>query len=180
VTAEGLAPQSQQRTVSVVTEFEHPDETIAQARKNASGHLTEEQVAKIIDLKLRRFTEAKIATQVGCSRKAIRANWRKYLDEASKHRVANVEANREEIIQRYDRIATDAHLTGDKCRDDGDHTAAVRYMEVEKGALREIAKLQGLENTKVEVRSVTVDAIDAEIAKLEAEIAAQKALSDKS
>lgn len=119
--------------------------------------------------------ETRIAAEVGCSRKAVRYNWRKHLDATAAQRTANLEGNREELLQRYDRIASDAHLSAMKCRAEGDHTAAVRYMEVEKGALKEMGRLQGFESSKLEVKNVTVDAIDAEIAKLEAEIAKAKA-----
>jgi transposase-like protein len=135
--------------------------------------LTPDERERIVELRLNRVPVRTVATEVGCQTKTVQAVWKRWLDETSAERSASLERTREELVQRHERIATDARLGYLRARRDNDRAAEVRYLAEERNALREIARLTGADApVQVAHTHVTLDALDAEISRLAAELEA--------
>lgn len=105
--------------------------------------LTPDEKDRIVEMKLNRVPVRAIAEQVGCATKTVQDTWAKWLDATSDERTRRLAATREELIQRHERIATDARHGVIRARRDNDTAAEVRYLAEERAALREIARLTG-------------------------------------
>lgn len=109
----------------------------------ARKRLTPDERDRIVELKLNRVPVRAIAEQVGCATKTVQDTWQRWLEETADERAGRLESTREELIQRNERIATDARLGVMRSRRDSDTSAEVRFLAEERAALREIARLTG-------------------------------------
>ncbi len=114
--------------------------------------LTPEERDRIVDLRLNRVSVRQTAAEVGCQTKTVQRVWHAWLAETAAERAETLELAREELIQRHQRVATDARLGAIRARRDGDLSAEARFLAEDRQALREIARLQGLDGPqRVEV-----------------------------
>lgn len=113
--------------------------------------LTPDEHDRIIELKLDRVPVRSIAEQVGCTLQTVQRTWHKWLADTAEERSAALEATREELIQRQQRIASDARKGAMLARGSNQPANEVRFLAEERAALREIARLTGSDApTKVE------------------------------
>jgi transposase-like protein len=113
--------------------------------------LTEDERDRIVELRLNGVPVRTVATQVGTTTKTVQATWQRWLRDTAEERSATLEAVREELIQRMTQVADDARRGHIRARADGDVTAAARWLAEERQALRELARIQGLDVQKVEL-----------------------------
>jgi hypothetical protein len=105
--------------------------------------LTPEERERIIEMKLNRVPVRAIAAQIGATTRTVQETWRKWIEATAAERAGRLESTREELIQRHDRIATDARVGVLRARRDADSAAEARFLAEERAALREIARLTG-------------------------------------
>lgn len=116
--------------------------------------LTVEQKQNIVDLRLAGVTVRQIQDQTGHSTNTVQKVWSDYLTQSAVDRRDEVEARREELILRHERIADRARLEAAKFRrkvdqesgrvlEDGNPSAYARLLREERDALREVARLTG-------------------------------------
>jgi transposase-like protein len=115
---------------------------------SARKRLTPEERDRIIELKLNRVPVRTIAEQVGCQPKTVQATWTRWLAETAAERAESLEAVREEMIQRQQRVSTDARVGAIRARNADDFSAEARFLAEDRQALREIARLQGLDGAQ--------------------------------
>lgn len=107
--------------------------------------LTPDEHDRIIELKLARATRMAISREVGCAPATVDAHWHQYLAETADARQGRLEQMRSETIARFEQVATDARHGAILARSQRNHQAAARYLAVEQAALRDIAKLTGVD-----------------------------------
>lgn len=105
--------------------------------------LTPDEHDRIVELKLDRVPVRAIAQDVGCTVQTVQRTWHKWLADTAEERSAALEATREELIQRQQRIASDARKGAMLARGANQQATEVRFLAEERAALREIARLTG-------------------------------------
>jgi transposase-like protein len=105
--------------------------------------LTPDEKDRIIELRLNRVPVRTVAEQISCQTKTVTETWKRWLRETAAERAAELEATREELIQRQDRIAADARIGVLRARRDNDTISEARFLSEERAALREVARLTG-------------------------------------
>jgi hypothetical protein len=98
-------------------------------------------------------TVRQIQDQTGHSTNTVQRVWSEYLRASAVDRREEVEARREELILRHERIADRARVEAAKFRrvvnrdgvvtDEGNPSAYARLLREERDALREVARLTG-------------------------------------
>lgn len=143
--------------------------------------LTNEQRNSIVDMRLQGMTVRQVANQTGHAVNTVTKAWRSYMADHAVIRREEVEAHREELVQRAEQVANNARTEAVKFRrveklvvnEDGEEELKVeregnpaayqRLLGVELQALRDIARLTGADlPVQVEVTgqmnvNVTVD-----------------------
>ena len=113
--------------------------------------LTPEEKERIIEMRLNRVPVRSVAEQLNVNPSTVQRTWGRYIKNAMTERIGALEETRETLIQRQDRIATDARIGVIRSRRDGDSAAEARFLSEERASLREIARLTGSDApTKVE------------------------------
>lgn len=119
--------------------------------------LTEDEVDQIIELKMNRVPVRAIAARVGCTPKTVQRRWDQFVTESRARRAEQHDSELEELILRQDQIAADARRLLIRARQDNDHQASARFLAEERQALREKARLQGLDAAAKIEHSGTVE-----------------------
>jgi acyl-CoA reductase-like NAD-dependent aldehyde dehydrogenase len=113
--------------------------------------LTPEERDRIIELKLDRVPVREIAELVDCTVTTVQRTWHAWLDSTAKERAGKLERVRQELIQRQQRIASDARRGAARARGEGKAADEQRFLAEERAALREIARMTGSDApTKIE------------------------------
>jgi transposase-like protein len=113
--------------------------------------LTPDERERIVELKLNRVPVRKIAEEVGTTTTSVQRVWNSYITATAAERSSRLSETREELVQRHERIATDARYGAMRARRDGNAVAEARYLGEERAALREVARLTGADApTKIE------------------------------
>lgn len=113
--------------------------------------LTPEERDRIIELKLDRVPVREIAEVIDCTVTTVQRAWHQWLDSTAKERASHLERIRQELIQRQQRIASDARRGAARARAAGSAGDETRFLAEERAALREIARLAGSDApTKIE------------------------------
>lgn len=107
--------------------------------------LSPDERDRIIELRLNRVPVRQVAAELGCHTRTVTRAWHSWLAETAEERAAVLELQREELIQRHERVATDARIGLQRARRDGDLAAEARFLAEDRQALREIARIQGLD-----------------------------------
>lgn len=110
----------------------------------------DELEARVIELWLGRVTKNGIARQfqsegITCGVRRITTIIERYLTEGQRARLEHTELLRQELIARQDNIAADARRAVARARTAGEHGTAARWASVEREALKEVARLAGVD-----------------------------------
>lgn len=103
--------------------------------------LTPEEHDQIVRLKLERVPVRQIAANIGCNPLTVTKTWNRYLASRSAERRADLEMAFEDTIARLEKNATDARRGYTRAVRDEAHSDATRYLNAERQALVELAKL---------------------------------------
>ncbi|MER6350659.1 hypothetical protein ABT186_02085 [Streptomyces sp. NPDC001634] len=161
---------------------------MGQGRSRAEHAAISARRAKLVDYRRKKIPYATFYEELGYSTvQAARKDFTRALEESIAAQHTSVEVYREEQLEELDYLAEEAHKilrarhyvvtqsgrivedpeTGQPMVDDGPVLAAIdRLIKI----LDRVAKLRGLDQIKVEV--MTIDAIEAAIADLNAQLAA--------
>ena len=113
--------------------------------------LTPDERDAIVEQRLNRVPVREVAASLNTTTKTVVEVFKKWLSESAAERNAELESVRELLIQRQDKIATDARLGALRSKAAADPASEARYLAEERAALREIARLAGADApTKVE------------------------------
>lgn len=96
---------------------------------------------RIIELKYQRVHDSEIARQVGTTRVTVMKTWRTHLQARMKDHRDDMETTRADVIARLERNASDARIQYQSCVEAEDPITAQRYLESERKAMVELAKL---------------------------------------
>lgn len=125
---------------------------------------TNDQRNEIVDLRLQGMTVRQVSAQTGHATNTVMKAWRAYMAEHARVRADEVDAHREELVQRAEHVAQQARTEALKFRRveqevvgedgrralevvrEGNAAAYGRLLGVELQALREIARLTGAES----------------------------------
>ncbi len=147
-----------------------PAPVTSEHRRLSARRLAPEQVDELIELRLSGHSVNGVAAAIGCDRKTVLRHWHKHLDAIARERVGRTERHRAEAVVRLTRIAEDARRNATHALDREDDAAAARYLALERQALMDIAKLEGVEVQRVEhsgvvaVAQVTIaEVVEAEV-----------------
>jgi transposase-like protein len=120
----------------------------------ASKHakrVSEEDVERIVELRLNRATYVQIATEMGMAKNTVMDHWHKWLDRTTEERRAKLEQHRSEVIARLDSVATLARRGAIRARANRDlepaerTKAEARYLAEERQAMRELSRIAGFD-----------------------------------
>jgi dsDNA-binding SOS-regulon protein len=136
--------------------------------------LTPAEEHEIISRRLAGETVRDVATAVRRNPSTVQTIYKRFLDGETERLSEEREAERTHLILRYQQLADTAQrqIVAELAEAEPNPQAIGRYMAEERQALREIARVTGADApTKVEHSGgVTVETVDAEIARLEAEL----------
>lgn len=107
--------------------------------------LTTEERQKVVDLRIAGMTIRAIAEQTSHAPQTVQRVWRHYLAERAQDRRDEVEAHHQEMIERYVAQAQEAREEALLCRQERDRAGHRAYLREEREALREVARLTGLD-----------------------------------
>lgn len=128
--------------------------------------LSPDEQDKIVELKLQRVPVRQIATQVGCATLTVQRTWKTYLAERVRERNEDTAETMEVILAQLDQNATDARRGFQRALRDRDMPLATRYLEVERRALSELAKLGVVRDTEPEQAGKVTEAQAAAVAEV--------------
>jgi len=113
--------------------------------------VTEEDIERIVELRLNRLSYAQIAAEMGMAKNTVMDHWHKWLDATTEQRRAELERHRSEVIARLDSVASLARRGAIRARanTDMDPTertrAEARYLAEERQAMRELSRIAGFD-----------------------------------
>jgi hypothetical protein len=118
---------------------------------NTAKRVTEEEIERIVELRLNRFPYRVIASELGMMPNTVMNHWHKWLDETTEARRAELERHRSEVIARLDSVATAARRGAINARQNSEMDptertrAEARYLAEERQAMRELSRIAGFD-----------------------------------
>jgi len=107
--------------------------------------MTPDEIDRIVEMKLDHATEKQIMAEVGIQGRTVRKHWRAWLASQAEERAESIAVEREQISARYERIALHAARQYLAAVADDRHADARGYLAEQRQALKELARVQGLE-----------------------------------
>jgi len=113
--------------------------------------ITEEQVERIVELRLNRVPVRRVAEEVGCNKDTVTKHWRRYLDGLTEERTQRLAEKQSEMLARLDHIAAISRMSAVRAANDPNlspeerHRAAARFLSQERQTLRDLARVAGFE-----------------------------------
>jgi len=118
-------------------------------KRKRTAAITEEQIERIVDMRLNRYPVRVVAEQVGVAPNTVTAHWRKYLAELTAERTERLADKQSEVIARLDQVALMCHRGALLARQDTSmpveerHRAEARHLAAERQALKDLAAVAG-------------------------------------
>jgi hypothetical protein len=126
----------------------------------SSKRLTPDESARLIEMKLDRVPVLRIAEELGCSTATVQTRWNKWLEDQEKELGEKARRHHQLVLERLDKVAADAraghrlalNMVGRD--DDGneylapDLSAAARFLAEERQAMKEYARLAGMDHAQ--------------------------------
>ena len=110
--------------------------------RTPGDRLAPDEIDNIIELKLDSVPVRDICTQLGCAIETVQRHWTAWLDAASEERRTHLERQQTDTMMRLDHIAAEARRGAIRAEDDW--AAVARFMNVERRALMDMARIGGL------------------------------------
>ena len=96
-----------------------------------------------------------VAKRVGTTPLTVQRHWHKWLRATAEERAGALEEAREEIVQRLTQLADDARRAFTAALSVDDQSAAARWADQERQALKELARIQGLDIANINLSGGT-------------------------
>jgi IS30 family transposase len=122
--------------------------------------LTPDEVDQIVELRLAGVPVRAVAREVNTSPKTVQRRWHQYLRASAKERAEALAETREEIVQRFTQLADSARREANAALEVGDQSGAVKWSEQERHALRELARVQGLDVATINLTGGTDNTLE--------------------
>lgn len=126
----------------------------------SSKRLTPDESARLIEMKLDRVPVLRIASELGCSTATVQTRWNKWLEEQERELGEKGRRHHQLVLERLDKVAADARA-GHRLAvamvgrtEDGaefpapDLAAAARFLAEERQAMKEYARLAGMDHAQ--------------------------------
>lgn len=125
------------------------------AKKDTRNTLSPAKVEQIVELRLAGVPVREVAKRVGTTTRTVQNHWHKWLKATATDRADALEEAREEIVQRLSQLADDARRAFTVALNSGDNQAAARWADQERQALKELARIQGLDVANINLSGGT-------------------------
>lgn len=117
-------------------------------RSKRTQNMTEDEIERIVELKLDRVPVRQIAADVGCDKATVQLHWSRWVEDTRPERREPLEQKRAEVIARLDSVATMARRGAVRARTGGmDEADAARaeakFLAEERQALRMLSQVAG-------------------------------------
>lgn len=113
--------------------------------------LTPDERERIVELRLQRVPVRAVAKDVGTTTTTVTRVWQKYLEERTTARKQDMDRQLSEVLARHEQIAIDARKLYLRSLKEGNLSQANAFLGQERGALTELARLGGLDPTRIEM-----------------------------